>query len=377
MVLAVLGEAETLIDPKAVMHWVGDGGNRIKVPMYKHYGKQALGYDRINGLFSYAKEPEIHLTLSYPLQVAAMEALGERSGTIGVYNYKTGEILCAVSSPAVDPGKVADGMYMNRFMQSVYVPGSIFKIVTTAAALQELPGIEKQEFICTGEIMYGKETVRCERVHGKQDLYEAMANSCNCAYAQIVRELGADRLGRFVDECGVLKPVAFDGWIGARGNCTLTDIADVSVAWSGIGQYEDQINPAAFLPFVGAVAAGGRRVKPYLVSGVTRGEKTAYEVKKGQQERVMDEHVASTLKKLMRNNVVSRYGQEHFAGLKVCAKTGTGQVGGGKKPNAMLAGFVDESDYPLAFIVAVEEGGYGAEVCIPIIGKVLSACKKE
>jgi len=58
----------------------------------------------------------------------------------------------------------------------------------------------------------------------------------------------------------------------------------------------------------------------------------------------------------------------------VCAKTGTGQVGGEKKPNAMFAGFLMEEEYPFAFIAAIEDGGYGSQVCIPIISRVLEAC---
>ena len=60
--------------------------------------------------------------------------------------------------------------------------------------------------------------------------------------------------------------------------------------------------------------------------------------------------------------------------MEVCAKTGTAEVGGGKAPNATFAGFVADPEYPLAFIVMVEEGGYGREACIPIASKVLKAC---
>ena len=65
-----------------------------------------------------------------------------------------------------------------------------------------------------------------------------------------------------------------------------------------------------------------------------------------------------------------------FPGLTVCAKSGTGEVGGGKKPNAMFAGFVDDEAYPLAFIVAVEDGGYGKATCVPILSQVLAVCKE-
>ena len=77
----------------------------------------------------------------------------------------------------------------------------------------------------------------------------------------------------------------------------------------------------------------------------------------------------------MRNNVESNYGTENFPGLTVCAKSGTGEVGGEQKPNAMFCGFVADEKYPLAFVVAVEDGGYGSQVCIPIISPILAECK--
>ena len=79
----------------------------------------------------------------------------------------------------------------------------------------------------------------------------------------------------------------------------------------------------------------------------------------------------------MHNNVQTKYGTENFPDLIICAKSGTGEVGGDKKPNAMFAGFVADEQYPLAFLVAVEDGGYGTQVCIPIISAVLDACVAE
>ena len=73
-------------------------------------------------------------------------------------------------------------------------------------------------------------------------------------------------------------------------------------------------------------------------------------------------------------SLINKYGADNFPGLTVCAKTGTGEVGGEKKPNAMLTGFVTNEDCPLAFVVCVEDGGYGSTVGIPIASKVLSAC---
>ena len=124
------------------------------------------------------------------MQLAALDALGDKKGTVAVYNYKTGEILCAVSTPAFDPENVPDvaldpdryeGMYLNRFIQSKYTPGSIFKIVTLAAALESVPDILEQTFNCKGSCQIGADIVTCEGKHGKQDLKMAFRNSCNCA----------------------------------------------------------------------------------------------------------------------------------------------------------------------------------------------------
>jgi peptidoglycan glycosyltransferase len=74
-------------------------------------------------------------------------------------------------------------------------------------------------------------------------------------------------------------------------------------------------------------------------------------------------------------NVSDKYGSENFPGMTVCAKSGTSQLGGTEISNAMFAGFVTDEAYPLAFMVVVENGGYGAGACVPVLSKVLAACK--
>jgi peptidoglycan glycosyltransferase len=123
------------------------------------------------------------------------------------------------------------------------------------------------------------------------------------------------------------------------------------------------------LTFVGAIANGGQGVKPYVMASVG-----TYRAQVEQMERIMPEETAAVLQEFMRNNVVSNYGADNFPGLTVCAKSGTGQVYG-QRPNAMFVGFVSDEQYPLAFIDAVEDAGYGKQVCVPILSKVLSACR--
>ncbi|MBP3674243.1 MAG: penicillin-binding protein [Oscillospiraceae bacterium] len=373
---------------KATLHWLGDRKGQISAPAVSYYAKEMTGYDMIDGLYSYSGADGLAvLTLSSDIQSIALQALGDRKGTIGVYNYKTGEILCAVTSPTYDPDNVPDieadtsgaydGIYLNRFTQSAYVPGSIFKIVTTAAALECVPDILDKTFTCTGSYEYGVDKVTCEKAHGKLTLKSALANSCNCAYAQIVGLIGEDNMVKYVKQFQVTEPVQFDGIKTASGNYDVSDAAAVELAWSGIGQYTDLINPCRYMTFMGAIAGGGTAAEPYLVSQVSVGEDITYTAKTTNSKRIMSENVAQTLRNYMRNNVETVYGAGNFPGLTVCAKSGTSQLGGGQTSNAMFAGFVADEEYPLAFIVVVENGGYGSSTCVPILSKVLSACKAE
>lgn len=373
---------------KSTLHWVGDRQGNIRFPSIDYYADAMLGYDFINGIYSYGNTTgTIKLTLSAKLQAAALEAMGDYVGTVSVYNYKTGEILCSVTTPTYDPDNVPDiagdttgtytGVYVNRFLQSKYIPGSIFKIVTLAAALESIPGIEEMTFSCQGKYMIQNGDITCVAAHGQQTLKECFSNSCNCAFAQIVEKIGSERLSQYVDLFGITDPVSFDGITTASGNFDVANATGEQIAWSGIGQHKDQVNPCAYLHFVGAIANGGAGVAPHIVSCIGIGGKETYKAVPLKTERVVSAQTAETIRQYMRNNVAVKYGDENFPGLLVCAKSGTGEVGGGKKPNAMFVGFLEDDNYPLAFLVTIEEGGFGAQTCIPVVSKVLNACINE
>ena len=371
---------------KSTLHWLGDRNGFISAGAVSGYAGEMVGFDLFNGVYDTSGEGgEATLTLSAKVQNTALEALGDRKGVVAVYNYKTGEILCAVTSPTFDPDNVPDingdtsgtydGVYLNRFLQSAYVPGSIFKIVTTSAALECVPDITERTFTCYGRLEYGTEAVTCETAHGTQNLKQALANSCNCAFAQIAELVGKQNMVRYVDKFGVTKPLSFDGVTTVKGNYDISETGAVSFAWSCIGQHSDLINPARYMTFMGAIAGGGVGAEPYLMAQVTSGGEVTYIAKTHRTERILSEETAATVRQYMRNNVQSVYGDWNFPGLSVCAKSGTSQLGGGEKSNAMFAGFVENEEYPLAFIVVVENGGYGSHTCVPILSKVLASCK--
>ena len=371
---------------RATVHWIGDRYGSISAPALSHYAKEMAGFDYFNGVYNYGQTGGVaELTLSAKVQTAALEALGDYKGTVAVFNYKTGEILCAVTTPTYDPDNVPDfekddpayeGLYVNRFIQSAYTPGSIFKIVTLAAALENDPEILNKTFVCKGNMQVGVDEIICDDgAHWEQNLKQAFCNSCNCAFAQIAMDLGAESLQSIVEKIGIMQPVSFDGITTAKGNFSIIDADPVNVAWSGVGQYLDLVNPCAFLRFVGAVANGGKVTEPYLVDRVSVDGNTTYKATVQAGEQLISTETAAVLQEYMLNNVTVKYGAEKFPNLIVGAKTGTAEVEG-QKPNAMLAGFVSDEEMPLAFLVCVEDAGYGKTVCIPIASKVLEAASK-
>ena len=373
---------------KATVHWLGDRYGSISAPALPAHAAELAGYDLLNGVYAYGNASGIaRLTLSGAVQTAALEAMAGKKGTVAVYNYETGAILCAVTTPSYDPDNVPDvenddsgryeGMYVNRFTQSVYVPGSIFKIVTLAAALEEFPDAENMTFSCSGALELEGGRITCESAHGSQSLKDAFRNSCNCAFAELALEIGAKKMEKYVNTFGITDSITFDGIETASGNYQASGGSEAQIGWSGAGQYNDQINPCAFLNFVGAIAGGGRGASPYVVENVLVGNTRTYTAKTQMGETVLSRSTAQTIREFMRNNVENKYGDSNFPGLAVCAKTGTAEVGGDKKPNAMLAGFVADTEYPLAFIICVEDGGYGAQVCLPIASCVLEACMES
>ena len=151
---------------------------------------------------------------------------------------------------------------------------------------------------------------------------------------------------------------------------------DQEIAWAGIGQHHDTVNPCRYMTFLGAIAGGGEAAQPYIVESAGRKLFGSHRASRTSTGRIMAKETAEAIAELLRNNVENQYGDENFPGLTVCAKTGTAEVGGGKEPNATFAGFCSDRKYPLAFMVVVEDAGSGSKTCIPIMSEVLAACKE-
>lgn len=367
----------------ATLHAVGDAYGNIITGAKLLFRQYMASYNPITGVG--AGGNRVALTIDAQLNATAYQALDGRSGTVAVYNYETGEIVCMVSSPAFDPydseavleavnqgDSQYNGVYLNHFLSATFTPGSIFKVVTTAAAIDRLNALEDFTFTCTGSLEVGGDTVTCPSVHGEQTLAQALANSCNCAYAQLALELGGDTLLSYAKAGGLLDAVSVNGLDSAKGSYTATEDS-AFLAWSGVGQYTNLVNPCSELVLMGCIAGEGTAKNPTLLKSVTSDLGlpaaliTSSDVSIG-----WSKSTCQALKTLMRNNVTDHYGQAQFGELAVCAKSGTAEVGT-DAPHAWFVGFIDDADHPYAFVVLVENGGWGSSVAGGIAATVLNA----
>lgn len=370
---------------KATLHTVGDSGNNIASGVLRTYKKELIGYDKINGVFNpLDKASELNLTIDSTVSKAAYDALGKYNGTVGVYNYKTGEIICMVSKPSFSPAstpdltdKKNDGIYINRLTNGLYTPGSIMKIITSAAALEQISDIKTRKFACNGGTEINGEWIKCTGNHGSIDFNKALAVSCNAAYAEIAVELGGENLTKYVRQAGVLERYNISGVTTPNGRFNVSDAARVELAWAGIGQYTTMVNPIQYMIYMGAIANEGQAVTPYYVKSVynSYGLIQYHKVISSKESQMINTETAKYLKAMMRNNVKSEYGDSGFSDLDICGKTGTAEIDG-EKPNSWFVGFSSNTNTPLAFVVVVENSESGAKSAIPVAKKVLAEAKK-
>jgi len=366
---------------KATLHLLGDRYGYIPAPMLSTYADHMAGFDPIRGVYN-SDGGNMTLTVSAAVQTTAYEALNGRHGTAAVYNYKTGEILCLLSAPSYDPDHMPDvendttgqydGVYVNRPMAAAYTPGSIFKLVTLAAAMESGLDWQSKMYSCSGVTYIDGQEVRCLNVHGNVDLTTALAKSCNVAFGELAVELGAETLTATAARLGITSRLSIDGLSTIAGSFDLSTANNWELAWAGIGQYTDLINPVQFMTIVGAIANGGQSAKPYLVASVDQ----SYQAETELLEEILDENNAKQLSELMINNVQTVYGSWNFPAVTIGAKSGTAEQEG-TLPHATFAGFVQDENYPLAFVIVVENAGSGSETCIPIVNAILTACMQE
>ncbi len=353
---------------RAVSHVTGDIGNNISTGANVVFRSRLVGYNPITGTegFLGLKGGKVDLSIDRDINETAYEAIGNRNGFVCVYDYTTGDIITLVSTPTVDPqdpnasSYASSGAYSNKVFSQTFAPGSTFKMLTTAAALENIDDLRSRTFTCTGSVDIGTGTVNCPKVHGNMTFDEALAQSCNCVFGQLTAELGPSKMKEYAEKMGFTSSYDINGIKTKEGSFNF-DAEEIDLAWSGIGQAEDQVNPVSLMVYMGAIAGGGSAKEPSILKGKSSGT-----------VHLLDSDTAADLKELMRNNVITNYGDNSFPGLETGAKTGTAETESGGN-NCWITGY--SGNY--AFVVMIESGESGLTTAGPVANTVLQKILEE
>ena len=353
---------------------------------------------------------DVRLTINAKAQAAAYQAMGKRVGAVVAINPKTGAILAAVSTPSYDPNPLSshsvaairsdylkldrapDSPLLNRAFDQLYPPGSVFKIVDTAAALTHgrtpgtvlsaptrlrLPGTTTYLNNYAGE--------SCGR-SGRITLDEALTISCNTAFAKLTLALGTSTIrsqaARFgIDDQAQSVPLN----VAAS---TVGEVPDqAALAQTAIGQRNVRITPLQAAAMVAAVANNGVLMKPYLVDEESAPNLSVLGTTQPQQQSTALTAAQNAQLVTMLEHVVSRgTGRPaQVPGVTVAGKTGTADTGlktaagRAQAPDAWFAGFAPATAPRIAVAVIVENGGTsnnevtGGKVAAPIAAAVIKA----
>ena len=344
-------------------HLLGDPNGNVRTGALRQFRDRLAGYSFVEGATS---GKTISLSVDSTLNVTACSALAGRSGAVMLMDYTTGEVLCMVSSHGDDPenpsSEPADGTYLNKCLSSSFTPGSVFKLVTLAAAIDNIPDLFERSLWCEGEMIVDGALLTCTGNHGSQTIEQALANSCNCAFGTLALELGPELMAEYAEKLGMTASLQLDGMDVLPGSFTKGEAGSVGLAWSGVGQYEDLVCPYAMLRYVSAIANGGSVYEPTLLGHGSLDRET----------ELLSAETAQRIAEMMNYNVQNAYGSWVFPGLDVSAKTGTAEVGDGTS-HAWMTGFLNDPAHPYAFVVILEHAGGGLANAGPVANAVLQA----
>ena len=352
---------------------------------------------------------DLRTSLSLPLQRLAVSLLGNDRGAVVMLDPRTGEVLVDASTPTYDANTIADpagdpayfaklrtdptSPLLPRPTLGLYVPGSIFKIVTAIAGLgseaitpqttySQQPPAEKNGLLVDG---YRVKDGHHDFTQPKPlALSEATEVSCNIFYALTGLATGGAELVRWAASVGFGGPIPYDlptetSQVTNGTGSTPGGFTDrVELANAAYGQAEVLATPLQMALVAAAVANGGTIMRPRVVTAVVSPDGNVAERPAEVWLKPFGPDVASPIRDAMTRAVEGRYGRLFTSGAKVpgvltAGKSGTAEIGGSGEPHSWFIGFAPADHPTIAIAVLVENGGSGASRASPIAGKLMSA----
>lgn len=358
---------------------IGDAKGQMSNTLVARNLDMLNNYSFTEGLVESGGKSAIHSTLDHYANQAVFNAYGGRKGCAVAYDYKTGEILVCVSLPSLDVTKgYADiesfesGTLISKNLYGT-VPGSTQKISTLIAALEVMGAdtLFSKSYECTGEyVNKSGDVIKCHNTsgHGQQTIQEAVENSCNPFFAQLVEDddLPLDgiknayrKMGYSVNEDEKTK-IDINGIKSETASTTLEDSYDFDTQWGCIGQGDTLVSPVQLMMWQSAIANGtGKMTMPYLIDHITNvNGKITNRAETKFSEEIFSEATASTVRQIMMTNGSNNYSNS-INGYELGVKSGTAQVKNGEEENSLLVGFVNDIRHPIAFCIMIEDKNNG------------------
>ena len=346
----------------------------------------------------------LQLSMDYNIQMYAQqmaEKVMEEKQADGVsiilMNPSNGELYAMVNVPEFDlddPFTLPQGtvglteeekqdalnqMWRNRSINDTYEPGSVFKVVTAAACLEEGVVTTQDQFHCPGYYVVEDRRIRCHKVggHGSETFVQGIQNSCNPVFINIGLRLGVDRFCDYYDQFGLLGNTGVD--LPGEASTIMhqrKNIGQVELATMSFGQ-SFQVTPIQMATTFSSIINGGNRVTPHLGKQVLDQDGTVVETfsdKKG--KRILSEETSATMRELL-ESVVSEGGGKNAAveGYRIGGKTATSQTlpRSANKYISSFVGFAPADDPQiLGMCIIYNPQGvyYGGTIAAPVIGKI-------
>lgn len=330
---------------------------------------------------------DLRLTIDPAVQAAAAQALGSRRGAVVALDPRNGEVLAMVSVPTYDPGALGrngEALFtdpaaplLNRATQGRYPPGSTFKTVTAASALEHGVITPGTPVTCPGEIVVDGFPISCHNVPqgvGTYPFRDAFAYSVNAIFGQLGVEVGWKWLLDTARRFGFGTALDFTietapSQVYAPGS----SLTKVLLASTAFGQGELQATPLQMAVVAATISNGGELAAPHLGLDALRDGEPVRDLGTKGTTRILSPEVAATMRDLMVAVVAN--GQANgvsIPGVTVAGKTGTAESGHGTS-HAWFIAFAPAGAPTVAVAVVVEDGGQGGVVASPIAGSVLRA----
>ena len=364
----------------------------------------SLFWTRLGNLFSGEQQQgaSVELTLSSALQQVAAEQLGDQRGAVVALQPQTGEILAMVTSPTYDPALLAghdssvvnenyqallgqdDGPLINRAIAGdTYPPGSTFKLIDAAAALEAGYSPDTELYAPTELDLpessntignYGGEACSADDAITLED---ALRISCNTAFADLGMTLQWEVIERKAEAFGWTQKIEIP--LSVTASRLPGDPDEAQTAMSAIGQYDVRSTPLQMAMVAAAIANDGTLMTPYLVDSVRASDLQVIDVTEPEVfSTPMTRTDANTLTDMMVTVVNDGTGRAaRIDGVDVAGKTGTAETGQGTPPHAWFVSFAPADDPVVAVAVVVENGGSvgseatGGQVAAPIAKAVM------